>query len=86
VWMGDGRRRGKRGRLALTQKAPLFAIQAGPLPDGAPGPLCDEFLSRPGERRRVPDSIVDVLVAEHSPADLESLLEETAVQFGELGF
>lgn len=75
VWGGEG--------FTLTQKAPLLAIQARPLPDGAPGPLGDELLSRPREGGCVPHGIVDVLVAEDSPANLQPLFEELAVQLGE---
>lgn len=77
---------GRGAGFTLTQKAALLAIQARPLPDGAPGPLGDELLSRPRKRRCVLHSIVDVLMAEDSPANLEPLFEEAAVQFGELGF
>lgn len=70
--------------ISLTQKAALLAIQAWPLPDGAPGPLGDELLSRPRKRSGVLYSIVDVLVAEDSAANLKPLLEELAVQFGKL--
>lgn len=71
------------GGGTLTQKAALLSIQARPLPDSTPGPLSDELLPRPRERSCVLHSIVDVLVAEDSPANLQSLLEELAVQFGE---
>lgn len=71
-------------RITLTQKAALLAIQAWPFPYGAPGPLGDELLSRPRERGCVLHGIVDVLMAEDSPTNLQPLFEEPAVQFGDL--
>lgn len=70
--------------VRLTQKAALLAIQAWPLPYGAPGPLGDELLPRPREGSCVLHGIVDVLVAEDSPTNLQPLFEEPAVQFGDL--
>lgn len=71
------------GGGTLTQKAALLSIQTRSLPNSAPGPLGDELLPRPRERSCVLHSIVDVLVAEDSTANLQSLLEELAVQLGE---
>lgn len=79
------RAEGVEERFPLTQKAALFAIQTGPLPDGAPGPLGNEFLPWPCEWCCIPHGIVNVLMAEDSPTNLQTLLEELVVEFGEFG-
>lgn len=76
-------RGGERG-FTLTQKTALLTIQARPLPDGAPGPLCNKLLSRSCEWSGVLHRIVDILMAEDSPTNLQPLCEESAVQFCEL--
>lgn len=75
---------GLEGVCALTQKAALLAIQARPLPNGAPGPLGDQLLSWPRKGGGVLHSIVDILAAEDRPANLQPLFEELAVQLSKL--
>lgn len=65
---------------SLTQKTALLPIQTRPPPDGAPGPLGDELLSRPREGAGVLQRAIDILVAEDGSAHLQPLFEELVVQ------
>ena len=69
---------------SLTQKTALLPVQTRPPPDVAPGPFGDELLSWPREGAGVLQCAVDVLVAEDSPAHLQSFFEQIVVQV--LGF
>lgn len=67
----------QRNQHPQVQQAALLAVEAGPVPDGAPSVRGDEVLEGAGEGGVVGgEGVVDVGVAEDGAAGLEALVVE----------